>query len=101
MLKSMLKKFCLESAKERDKGLPLLLFAVRETTQESFGFSPAYLVFSHTVRGPLRLLKDKRLSHITLIEHNILDYVSAFRECLHHACETAQETLLASQLPRQ
>lgn len=57
-LKSMLRKFCLELTRDWDEGLPLLLFAVRETTQESLGFSPADLVFGHTVRGPLRLLSD-------------------------------------------
>lgn len=61
------------------------------------GFSSADLVFGHTARGPLRLLKGKLLSDVTHIEHNILDYVSAFRQRLHNACETAQKTLLASQ----
>ncbi len=51
-LKSMLRTFCAQSEKEWDEGLPLLLFAVRETQQESLGFSPAELVFGHTVRGP-------------------------------------------------
>ena len=30
----------------------LLLFAVRESEQESLGLSPFELVFGHTVRGP-------------------------------------------------
>ncbi len=60
-LKSMLRTFCAESEKEWDEGLPLLLFAVRETQQESLGFSPAELVFGHTVRGPLKLLKEKMM----------------------------------------
>ncbi len=51
--------YCTESEKEWDDGLPLLLFALRETVQESLGFSPAELVFGHTVRGPLKLLKEK------------------------------------------
>lgn len=42
-LKSMLRKFCSESNREWDEGLLLLLFAVRETPQESLGFSPADL----------------------------------------------------------
>ncbi|CAJ1076939.1 uncharacterized protein LOC118558122 [Xyrichtys novacula] len=33
-LKSMMRKYCLESNREWDEGLPLLLFAVRETPQE-------------------------------------------------------------------
>ncbi len=30
--------------------------------QESLGFSPAELVFGHTVRGPLKLLSEQLLS---------------------------------------
>lgn len=40
-----------------DKGIPFVLFAIRETTQESLGFSPADLVFGHSVRGPLKVMK--------------------------------------------
>ena len=64
-LKSMLRKYCTETNREWDEGLPLLLFAIRETLQESLGFSPADLVFGHTVRGPLRLLREKFLSNKT------------------------------------
>lgn len=61
-LKSMLSKYCVESGKDWDEGLPLLMFAVCETVQESLGFSPAELVFGHTVRGPLKMLKENWLS---------------------------------------
>lgn len=44
-LKSVLKKSCLELNMEWSKGLPVLLFAICETTQESLGFSPGGLVF--------------------------------------------------------
>lgn len=96
-LKAMMRKFCLESGREWDKGLPLLLLAVRESVQESTGFSPAKLVFGHTVRGPLRLLKERYLSDTATPEQNVLDYVSCFRERLHKACEIAREALSASQ----
>uniref|UniRef100_A0A4W5LNZ8 Gypsy retrotransposon integrase-like protein 1 n=1 Tax=Hucho hucho TaxID=62062 RepID=A0A4W5LNZ8_9TELE len=61
-LKSMLRKYCLESEKDWDEGVPLVLFAARETVQESLGFSPAELVFGHTVRGPMKVLKEQFLS---------------------------------------
>ena len=57
-LKSVRRKYCLEHGKDWDDGVPLALFAVREAVQESLGFSPAELVFGHTVRGPLKVLKD-------------------------------------------
>lgn len=81
-LKSMLRKFCPESNREWDEGLPLLLFAVRETPQESLGYSPADLVFGHTVRGPLRLLREKWLSDRSGSKVNIIDYVSSLKERL-------------------
>ncbi|KAL3987989.1 helicase SRCAP [Sarotherodon galilaeus] len=96
-LKSMLSKYCFETGNEWDEGLPLLLFAVREAEQESLGFSPADLVFGHTVRGPLRLLKEKWLSESHRVEHNVLDYVCAFKERLSRACQLARDHLGRAQ----
>ncbi|XP_028847201.1 uncharacterized protein LOC114796860 [Denticeps clupeoides] len=95
-LKSMLRTYCLASAKEWDEGLPLLLVAIRETVQESLGFSPADLVFGHTVRGPLKLLKEAWVAE-PLTETNVLDHVSSFRERLHNACATARASLQHAQ----
>jgi hypothetical protein len=39
-----MKAFCLDSRKELDDGIYVLLFAVREVFQESLGFSPFELV---------------------------------------------------------
>ncbi len=58
-LKTMLKTYCPESEKEWDEGLPLLYFPSEKTVQESLGFSPAELVFGHTVRGPLKTPEGK------------------------------------------
>uniref|UniRef100_A0A669BX09 Gypsy retrotransposon integrase-like protein 1 n=1 Tax=Oreochromis niloticus TaxID=8128 RepID=A0A669BX09_ORENI len=96
-LKAMLRRFCAESGREWDEGLPLLFFAVREATQESLGFSPTDLVFGHVVRGPLRLLKEKWLSETSETQHNVLDYVSGLREKLHLACQLARENLTHTQ----
>ncbi len=73
-LKSMLRAYCLGTGRDWVEGLPLLLFAVRETVQESLGFSPAELVFGHTVRGPLKLLSEQLLSKYP-VSSNVLDYV--------------------------
>ena len=48
----MIRSYCFDTAKDWDEGIHLLLFAVRESLQESHGFSPFELVFGHTVRGP-------------------------------------------------
>jgi hypothetical protein len=70
----MIRTFCLQYEKDWDDGVHLLLFAAREAVQESLGFSPFELVFGHTVRGPLKLVKEKWLDEHT--DLNLLDYVS-------------------------
>ena len=48
-LKNMIRFYCSDTEKDWDDGIHLLLFAVRESVQESLGFSPFELVFGHTV----------------------------------------------------
>lgn len=95
-LKSMLRTFCVETGRDWDDGLPLVMFAVRETVQESLGFSPAELVFGHTVRGPLKLLREQLVSSSSP-PISVLDYVSKTRERLHNACEMARANLAVKQ----
>ena len=95
-LKRMMRTFCLETEKDWDDGVHLLLFAARESVQDSLGFSPFDLVFGHTVRGPLNLLKEKLLSS----SGHSLDlsrYVSDFRTKLSKACELAKANLQSAQ----
>lgn len=96
-LKSMLRKYCQETGKAWDEGVPFVLFAVREAVQESLSFSPAELVFGHSVRGPLKLLKESFMSNGDQKPVPVLDYVSNFRERLHEAWKVAKETLALSQ----
>ena len=79
-----------------DEDISLLLFAVRESVQESLRLSPFELVFGHSVRGPLKLLKEYWLSENTK-SLNLLDYVSKFRSKLKKASEQAQQNLKQSQ----
>ncbi|KAJ8038132.1 hypothetical protein HOLleu_19119 [Holothuria leucospilota] len=95
-LKNMLKTYCHGIERDWDEGIPFVMFAARESIQESLGFSPFELVFGHTVRGPLKLLKEKWLSDPGEDIH-LLDYVSRFKDRLHGACELAQENLRHSQ----
>ena len=84
----MTRSYCFDTEKDWDEGIHLLVFAVRESVQESLGFSPFKLVFGHTVRGPLKLLKEKFLSPEDT-PLNLLQYVSDFRSKLLTACEAA------------
>ena len=77
-LKNMIRTYCLDIKKDWNEGISLLLFAVRESDQESLGFSPFDLVFGHSVRGPLKLLKENWLSENTE-SLNLLDFVLKFR----------------------
>ena len=95
-LKNMIRSYCFDTEKDWDEGIHLLLFAVRESVQESLGFSPFELVFGHTVRRPLKLLKEKFLSQEDT-PLNLLQYVSDFRSRLLTACEAAKSNLKKAQ----
>ena len=95
-LKNMIRSCCFDTEKDLDEGIHLLLFAVKESVQESLGLSPFELVFDHSVRGPLKLLKEKFLSHEDS-PLNLLQYVSNFRSKLLTACEAAKSNLKSTQ----
>ena len=95
-LKNMIKTYCFDNEKDRDEGIGLLLFAVRESVQESLGFSPFELVFGHSVRGPLKLVKGNWLCESPQ-NLNLLDYVTKFRGRLKKVCELAQTNPRESQ----
>lgn len=91
----MIRTYCLEFKKDWDEGVHLQMFAILEVVQESLSFCPSELVFAHTVRGPLKLLKEKWLCGKS--ESNLLDYVSNFSLKLRRACELAKENLKVAQ----
>ena len=95
-LKNMIKIFCFNPGKDWDEGIHLLLFAIRESVQESLGFSPFELVFGHNVRGPLKLLKEKILAEENT-PLNLLQYVADVRHKLSKVCEIARSNLKSSQ----
>ncbi len=57
-LKSMVRKFVNEDAKNWDKWLEPLLFAVREIPQASTGFSPFELLYGRQPRGVLAVIRE-------------------------------------------
>ncbi|KAG1666925.1 hypothetical protein GQR58_018668 [Nymphon striatum] len=71
-------------------------FPVGEVVQESLGFSPFELVFGHSVRGPLKIVKEKWLGGDET-SVNLLEYVSDFKIRLLNAFEAAQKNLKSSQ----
>ncbi len=94
-LKNMIRLYCFDTEKDWDEGVHLLLFAVRESVQESLGFSPFELVFGHSVRGPLKLLKEKLLCDDSSL--NLLQYVIDFKEKLQKVRDIATKNLKDTQ----
>jgi hypothetical protein len=74
----------------------MILFAARENVQEFLGFRPNDLVYGYTVRGPLKMLKEKFLSEDNS-SLDLLKYVSDLRERLSTACEVARQNLKVTQ----
>lgn len=96
-LKAMLRRYCIETGRDWAEGLPYLMFATRETVQESLGFSPAELVFGHTMRGPLKLLSDQLLSQPSR-PVPVDEYVTSIREKLGKARDLAKLHLSETQV---
>ncbi|XP_068211743.1 uncharacterized protein [Palaemon carinicauda] len=57
-LKDALRKYCQEHQTDWDEGLPFVLYAIRNTRQESLGYSPAELLYGRKLRGSLEVLYD-------------------------------------------
>ena len=91
----MIRAYCFQYERQWDQGNHLLRFTVREAVQESLGFSPFELVFGHTVRGPLKVLKESWL--IEEFSINLLDQVSTLRNRLTVACELVQRNMKLAQ----
>ena len=95
-LKSLLRAYCVELEGDWEEGLPWLLLAAREVTQESTGFSPNDLVFGHRVRGLLSVLHDEWTDSDP--PKNLADYVLGFRRRLFSAWRLAGARLGESQI---
>ncbi len=78
-----------------EEGLPWLTLSAREVCQESTGFSPNDLVFGHTVRGPLAVLRDNWTESTP--PKNLISYVNDFKRGLYEAGKMAKEQLCFSQ----
>ena len=96
-LKSMLRKYCCEESRDWDEVLPFLMFAIRESPQESLGCSPFELLFGRKVRGPLKVIKD------TLVQPNptslvsVSTYLHQLRDTLGKVRKFASDNLISAQ----
>ncbi len=82
-LKTMIRKFVHEDAKNWDKWLEPLLFAVREVPQASTGFSPFELLYGRQPRGVLDVLRE------TWEEGPSESKIQAWSSLVFHCCHSS------------
>lgn len=92
----MNREYCFDHQIEWDELIFFLNFAASETIRESLGFRPFELVFGHSFRGPLKLLKTCSIQEDTKNE-NQLDHASQFRTPITEGSELARENLQSAQ----
>lgn len=97
-LKSMLKKYCLETEGSWDENIHFLLFALRECPQESLGYSPFELLYGRQIRGPLKVLKDQWFSDSSANPNQtVASYIDNLRSKLSDARKLALSNLHTTQ----
>lgn len=96
-LKSMLKKMCEERPSDWDRYIDSLLFAYRETPQDSTGFAPFELLYGRDIRGPLMILRELWSNDEALPEtKTAYQYLIDLREKMEKTCEIARRELVKS-----
>ena len=92
MLKKMLRQLCIEQPKQWYRFINPLLFAYREIPQVSTGFLPFELLYGHTVRGPMTILKELWTDESESMEvKTSYQHVLELRERLEEMMKLAQE----------
>ena len=95
-LKSLLKKFCIETGNCWDEGLDMLLFVIREVPNESLGVSPYEMLFGHKCRGPLQIFKEQMVNK-EVCEVNISQYLRNLKSHMEKIHKFAHSNLTMSQ----
>ena len=95
-LKAMPRKTAISEGRDWDKLLPYVLFAYREVSQASTGFSPFELLYGRPVRGPLDILLET-WEELTNGSESIVSYVLTMRDRLAKMSELVQENLERAQ----
>jgi len=93
-LKAMLKKLCVERPNDWDRYLESVLFAYREVTQESTGFSPFELLYGRTIRGPMTILRELWTNEEPSNEvRTTYQFVLNLRNRLEETCKLVKDSL--------
>ena len=95
----MLRRLCSDQPRQWHRFINPLLFADRESPQESTGFSPFELLYGRTVRGPIQILKELWTEEVDIPEVTTsYQYVLELRERLDTTMKMAQEELRKKQV---
>ena len=96
-LKQMLKRMCSERPKDWDRYINAVLFAYRETPNESLGFSPFEMLYGRSVRGPLTILRELMTKEeVDPDVKTTYQYVIDLKDRLSSTCDLAQQALSKS-----
>ena len=104
MIKNMLKKVAAERPKDWHRYLTPLMFAVRDTPQDSTGFTPFELLYLYgrSVRTPMTILKELWTGEVEDQENvPTYQYVIDLRERIEETCALAKEQLAEIQKKNQ
>ena len=93
-LKSMLGAHCIERQNDWDKELPFVLFTIRDSVQELWGYSPFELVYGYELRNPLKIAKEQWEEPRT---ETVANYVGNLQKRLESARKTAENHMGKSQ----
>jgi len=101
-VKNLPNKVVSERPQDWSRYITPLMFAVRDTPQDSTGFTPFELLFGHRVRTPLTLLKHLWTSEKEDTEvKTTYQYVLDLRERIEETCQLAQEEIAKVQKRNQ
>ncbi|XP_066969281.1 uncharacterized protein [Macrobrachium rosenbergii] len=96
-LKSLLRKFCIESESDWDEGIDYLLFVIREVPSESLGVSPFEMLYGRKVRGPLQVVKDKLLDKYNVEAITVSQYLQKLKGNINKIHKFALNNLCKNQ----
>jgi len=97
-MKNMLKKVAAERPKDWHRYLTPLMFAVRDTPQDSTGFTPFELLYKRSVRTSMTILKNYGQGRL---KTNVSTCYWPERERIEETCALAKEQLAETQKKNQ
>ena len=101
-LKNRLKRIASEKPKDWHRYLEPLVFAARDTPQDSTGFTPFELTYGRSVRTPMSLLRKLWTDEEDDSEvKTAYQYVLDLRQRLEETCQLAQQELSRVQTRNQ